>query len=209
MKYQKTCLASCPPGILLNEERECIECSSICVSTCSGPSKADCDAIKIIYQLIVYIMAVITVIWLGSSITGYILDKRNSSSGQHFSNEKSSPEKIKTDSDEFDKNPKLRIVKRNLEDSQHSFKRKSISEFKSIEMVNNTQGSSKENVPQRTRLFKNPMIKYWTKAFHGRELPEINNHEMKSSREKNKPLTEESAKYTYNNEDEEQRANEE
>jgi len=51
------------------------------------------------------------------------------------------------------------------------------------------------------------MIKYWTKAFQGRELPEVNNHEMKSSREKNKPLTEESAKYTYNNnDDEEQRA---
>jgi len=50
-------------------------------------------------------MAVKTILWLGSSITGYILDKRNSAAGQQFSNDDSSPEKIKTDSDEFEKNP--------------------------------------------------------------------------------------------------------
>jgi len=46
----------------------------MCTSTCSGPSKEDCDSIKPKYEIIIYILSVKTTLWIGSSIAGYIID---------------------------------------------------------------------------------------------------------------------------------------
>jgi proprotein convertase subtilisin/kexin type 5 len=46
----------------------------MCTSTCSGPSKEDCDSIKPKYEIIIYILSIKTTLWIGSSIAGYILD---------------------------------------------------------------------------------------------------------------------------------------
>jgi proprotein convertase subtilisin/kexin type 5 len=46
----------------------------MCTSTCSGPSKEECDSIKPKYEIIIYILSIKTTLWIGSSITGYILD---------------------------------------------------------------------------------------------------------------------------------------
>ena len=46
----------------------------MCISTCSGPSKEECDSIKPKYEIIIYILSIKTTLWIGSSIAGYVLD---------------------------------------------------------------------------------------------------------------------------------------
>jgi len=73
-KYKTTCVQECPQGLFETQEKECVGCSDMCSSTCSGPTKEDCDSIKPKYEIIIYILAIKTALWIGSSIAGYVMD---------------------------------------------------------------------------------------------------------------------------------------
>ncbi|EAR90502.2 zinc finger lsd1 subclass family protein (macronuclear) [Tetrahymena thermophila SB210] len=75
------CYSECPNGYYTlqgQQKKECILCNYKCNLGCSGELAEDCDSIKYQYQIIFYILAGKCFIWLISSISGFILDKKQS-----------------------------------------------------------------------------------------------------------------------------------
>ncbi|KAL4468609.1 hypothetical protein ABPG74_005112 [Tetrahymena malaccensis] len=81
ISLKNSCVTDCPENYYSDQSqqiKECKECHSICKSGCIGPLKQDCDSIKYQYQIILYILCVKSLLWVISSIIGYIQDKKQS-----------------------------------------------------------------------------------------------------------------------------------
>ncbi|EAR90506.3 zinc finger lsd1 subclass family protein (macronuclear) [Tetrahymena thermophila SB210] len=76
---KNACLTDCPENYYPDlQQQECFECHQICKQGCSGPLQEDCFSIKYQYQIILYILACKSFIWIVSTIIGYLQDKQQS-----------------------------------------------------------------------------------------------------------------------------------
>ncbi|EWS75787.1 zinc finger lsd1 subclass family protein (macronuclear) [Tetrahymena thermophila SB210] len=76
---KNSCYTDCPINYYTDQQQdECLECHIICKQGCSGPFQEDCFTIKYQYQIILYILAFKSLIWIVSTILGYLQDKKQS-----------------------------------------------------------------------------------------------------------------------------------
>ncbi|EAR90508.3 zinc finger lsd1 subclass family protein (macronuclear) [Tetrahymena thermophila SB210] len=75
-----SCHQNCPSNYYDDQQqmRECKLCNSYCKEGCGGPLIEDCDSIKYKYQIILYILATKSFLWIFTSIISFFKDKKQS-----------------------------------------------------------------------------------------------------------------------------------
>ncbi|EAR95046.2 TNFR/NGFR cysteine-rich region family protein (macronuclear) [Tetrahymena thermophila SB210] len=150
IKYNSSCIVECPKQMYMTQTpyKQCIECNFYCSSGCSGPTKEDCNEIKPIYQIIVYILISKSFIWVISIIVGFLKDNAQ----QILPLQKVAPLKnLKENEQDHINNNQLNQKDKNLSLIEFQQNDPNLSPHSKIEDFNADQGSKSPNIPINQR----------------------------------------------------------